>query len=220
MYNSNVIETEDYKNYTIKIITDEFPEDPREWDHLGTMQLFHNKYSMGDAHLVSTNQFSGWAEMKEYFIKKLKATIILPVYLYDHSGLALSTQSFIGRAVHAYWDSGQVGFIFCTNEDIRKRYNIKKVTKQYREKAEKALIAEVQLLSYYVSGSSYGYYITDPDDVELEDTRVYGYLGDCFDDIISEAKTIIDSDIEERIRQAATIERKQMELNGQLPLSI
>lgn len=37
---------------------------------------------------------------------------LLPLYLYDHSGLAMSTGSFIGRAPHADWDSGQVGFIY------------------------------------------------------------------------------------------------------------
>lgn len=37
---------------------------------------------------------------------------ILPLYLYDHSGLAMSTGSFIGRALHADWDSGPVGFIY------------------------------------------------------------------------------------------------------------
>lgn len=37
---------------------------------------------------------------------------ILPLYLYDHSGLAMSTGSFLGRALHAEWDSGQVGFIY------------------------------------------------------------------------------------------------------------
>lgn len=37
---------------------------------------------------------------------------ILPLYLYDHSGLAMSTGSFLGRALHADWDSGQVGFIY------------------------------------------------------------------------------------------------------------
>lgn len=37
---------------------------------------------------------------------------ILPLFLYDHSGLAMSTGSFVGRAHHAEWDSGQVGYIY------------------------------------------------------------------------------------------------------------
>ena len=34
------------------------------------------------------------------------------LYLYDHSGLAMSTESFSGRAPHAECDSGQVGWIY------------------------------------------------------------------------------------------------------------
>ena len=37
--------------------------------------------------------------------------IILPLNLYDHSMLRMSTGSFLGRAQHAEWDSGQVGCI-------------------------------------------------------------------------------------------------------------
>jgi len=37
---------------------------------------------------------------------------ILPLYLYDHSGISISSGSFIGRAPHAEWDSGQVGFSY------------------------------------------------------------------------------------------------------------
>ncbi len=45
---------------------------------------------------------------------------ILPLYLYDHSGLAMSTGSFIGRAHHAEWDSGQVGYVYMTKETAMK----------------------------------------------------------------------------------------------------
>lgn len=37
---------------------------------------------------------------------------IQPLYLYDHSGISISTGSFVGRAPHAEWDSGQVGYIY------------------------------------------------------------------------------------------------------------
>ena len=36
---------------------------------------------------------------------------ILPLFLYDHSVQSISTASFIGRAQHAEWDSGQVGYL-------------------------------------------------------------------------------------------------------------
>ena len=46
--------------------------------------------------------------------------LMLPLYLYDHSGLAMSTESFSGRAPHAEWDSGQVGWIYVSKEDALK----------------------------------------------------------------------------------------------------
>ena len=42
--------------------------------------------------------------------------LMLPLYLYDHSGLAMSTESFSGRAPHAEWDSGQVGWIYVSKK--------------------------------------------------------------------------------------------------------
>ena len=36
---------------------------------------------------------------------------ILPLYLYDHSGLSMNTSGF-----SCPWDSGQVGWIYCNNE--------------------------------------------------------------------------------------------------------
>lgn len=49
---------------------------------------------------------------------------ILPLYLYDHSGISMSTGSFIGRAPHAEWDSGCVGFIYLEKETAIKELAI------------------------------------------------------------------------------------------------
>ena len=38
--------------------------------------------------------------------------VVMPLSLYDHSGISMSTSSFLGRAPHAEWDSGTVGFIY------------------------------------------------------------------------------------------------------------
>ena len=49
---------------------------------------------------------------------------ILPLWLYDHSGPALSTASFLGRAQHTEWDSGQVGFIYMAKDTAIKELGI------------------------------------------------------------------------------------------------
>lgn len=56
-------------------------------------------------------------DLKELLAEQ-KDIILLPLYLYDHSGLSMSTGSFVGRAVHAEWDSGQVGYIYADHDDI------------------------------------------------------------------------------------------------------
>jgi hypothetical protein len=46
--------------------------------------------------------------------------VMLQLYLYDHSGISMSSRSFLGRAHHAEWDSGPVGFIYATKEHFLK----------------------------------------------------------------------------------------------------
>ena len=61
--------------------------------------------------------------------------LMLPLYLYDHSGLALRTESFIGKAVHAEWDSGQVGWIYVSKEAALKEFGGEKMTGAIRKQA-------------------------------------------------------------------------------------
>jgi len=43
-----VAHTETHKGLTINIVPDSDPESPREWDNLGTMVCWHNRYRLGD----------------------------------------------------------------------------------------------------------------------------------------------------------------------------
>lgn len=99
--------------------------------------------------------------------------IILPLYLYDHSIQSISTGSFVGRAHHAEWDSGQVGYIYANGEDILKAYgeiNCKSV-----QKAEAVLEAEVKCYDMYLRGECYGFRLYE--DGEEADS-CWGFLGD------------------------------------------
>lgn len=49
-----------------------------------------------------------WTELREI---ASNVNVMLPIYLYDHSGITISTSAFSCR-----WDSGLVGFIFCSHE--------------------------------------------------------------------------------------------------------
>lgn len=76
-----------------------------------------------------------------------KVAIILPLYLYDHSGITMSTGAF-----SCPWDSGHVGWIYVTLGDIRKEYSVKRVTKKIREQAIKCLNGEVETYDEFLTG--------------------------------------------------------------------
>jgi hypothetical protein len=142
---------------------DDNPQNPREDDNLGTMLCFHGGYTLGDKTDLSSKDFNGWNEIYDYLIKEKKAIIILPLYLYDHSGLSIKVGSFQGLLPqgHAEFDSGQVGFIYVTKEKIQKEFipKVEKLTKALKVRTEKVLRAEVEIYNQYLNGEVYGFKI-------------------------------------------------------------
>jgi hypothetical protein len=90
--------------------------------------------------------------------------VMLPVFMYEHSGVALNTGGF-----GCPWDSGQVGYIYLENCDIRTEFN------GDREAAERALEMEVAFYGEYVNGDCYGYVVED-DNGEVVDSCC-GFIG-------------------------------------------
>jgi len=178
------IREEIYKNYTIKIVVDDRPLDPiEEFDSFGKMVCFHKWYSLGHKHNLRSGDFDSLEDVKNYLIKEEKAYIILPLYLYDHSGITISTTPF-----NCVFDSGQMGFIYATKEQILKEYGVKRITPKIRKKVEKLLIAEVDTYDKYLTGEVYGFQILKDGDIE---DSCYGYY-DTPKNIMSECKLRID----------------------------
>lgn len=46
--------SENGKNYYLRMVEDEYPESPREWDNRATFACFHRRYSLGDNIAEST----------------------------------------------------------------------------------------------------------------------------------------------------------------------
>jgi len=76
--------------------------------------------------------------------------VVLPLYLYDHSGITMSAGAF-----GCTWDSGQVGWIICDKETIEKEFN------GDRDLAEKCLLAEVATYDDYLTGNVYGFIVEE-----------------------------------------------------------
>ena len=161
----NLVHQENYKDFEIEIYQDTDPQSPRDWDNLGTMYCFHNRYQLGDRH--------GYCIQEVNDLIKRKDVISIPLYLYDHSGISMST----GRQwpFNCPWDSGQVGYLFARYEDIRKNWNVKHVTKKLIEQTLEMLENEVKVYNDYLIGNVYGYIVKRN---ESQVDSCWGYIGD------------------------------------------
>ena len=91
-----------------------------------------------------------------------KHYIILPLYLFDHSGISISTGSF-----NDPWDSGQVGWIYCSKERAVEEWGKKVCTRKVRDAAIACLKSEVEVYDQFLTGDVYGYVIeTTPEEDE------------------------------------------------------
>ena len=186
-----LVEQEQYRGHTIKIYQDPDPPNPRDsayQDNFGTMVCFHKRYVLGDeGHGINKDDFSSWDELEAYLIKEMGAAVILPLYLYDHSGITIRTAPF-----SCPWDSGRVGFIYATKQNIRDNYGVKRVWKGTEERAEKLLEAEVKEYDRYLTGQVYGYMVEDADGEDVD--SCWGY-NDEPSELIKECKAIVDRSI-------------------------
>ena len=159
----------EYKGHTIRMSPDRGIENPRvAFDNLTTFAFFHKRYSLGDKVEIKSKDYPGWKEMKADIRRRYKPRYITPVYMYDHSGLVLSTSPF-----SCPWDSGQVGFMWITNPNIP------------QDKLSRVVEGEIQELNQWLSGDVWMIDIDDGGDCL---GGVYGY-----DYAVEEAKRMIDS---------------------------
>lgn len=95
----------------------------------------------------------------------------LPVYVYDHSGARMNTTGF-----SCPWDSGQIGWIVATRENLRRAWiTWSRITEKRRECLRRLLRGEVETYSAYVSGEVYGFIVENAAGDELD--SCYGYYG-------------------------------------------
>jgi hypothetical protein len=173
------IESIEYKGCLIDIYPDDTPSNPRDYDNLGTMVCFHRRYNLGDTH-----DFPNPSEFEE-FLQHEKNLLAIPLFLYDHSGITISTTPFA-----CPFDSGRVGSIYVTYETLRKEYGVKNITKKIIERATLCLHSEVITYRKYLRGECYGYEIT-VNNTDVGVGSCWGYYD--MDYAVEEAKLAIDA---------------------------
>ncbi|WP_424988696.1 hypothetical protein [Microbulbifer sp. S227A] len=200
---------EAHHGHTIKIYYDPDAESPREWSNLGTLICWHRRYRLGDRHQFDSpeaflSDLAGVSAQSDLSMDQLRdraerKAVILPVFLYDHSGLAMNTIGF-----HCPWDSGQVGYIYVTLEAVRQEFGLKRVTKALREKAADILRGEIVSYDAYLGGRVYGYVI-EQDGEEID--ACWGFVGDYELDCLSEARAFVDQLILRDVHSPAAAEQ-------------
>lgn len=195
---TETIEVEAFgKKVAVSITDDCDSESPRCWDNVGTMVYAHRRYTLGDEEISGNCDSLNEAfvlyvyenlmevslsepyldpyshcELNQKGIDRVEKwieanLIVLPVYLYDHSGITISTSPF-----SCSWDSGQVGYIFCTKQDARRELNKKSLTSERIERIKEILKSEVGVFDDYLRGDVYKYHV---DELGLSCS---GFIGD------------------------------------------
>jgi len=142
-----------HKGYWIEIHQDMDAESPREFSTFGTMLCGHRRYNLGDRQIRSQADID--------VVLRRKDVKSLPLFLFDHSGITMSTSAF-----DCPWDSGQVGIIFCTHDEIRKEFGPKgralvHISKKAVSSAFKLMRQEVETYDAFLKGEVYGYVVVD-----------------------------------------------------------
>ena len=182
----NVIKTLKHKGYTIKVVQDEEPQSPREFDNLGKMVCFHKRYTLPNETSHKSTDYSGWNGLQN-LIHDESPEVILPVYMYDHSGLTINTTGF-----SCPWDSGQIGFIFASKQDVTKEFG--EVTSEVVTKVKKVLEAEVKEYSDFLEGNVYGFVVESADGNQID--SCWGFIGDHEKSgLLEQAKDAVDSEL-------------------------
>lgn len=160
------------------------PESPREWGSLGVMACHHRNYILGDpGHPLTDDVIDALKRAPARSVARWLrvfhgATVVLPLYLLDHSGISMSA-----GAPSAFdpggWDTSFVGLIF-DDPDKREEFGIAP------ENVEAALHGEVETYSAYLEGMVYRYTAYGEDGEEIASCGGYYEEEDALADGLAE----------------------------------
>lgn len=155
-----------------------YPLNPREeFDHLGRIICWHARHNLGDRH--------HWRTPDEFRAENPDSAILkLRIFLFDHSGLTISTRPF-----HCPWDSGQVGWIFREKSGLRQEFGCQRLSKRMRQRIFRIFETEVAEYDHFLTGNIWSVTVLDTTGAVRDSIgNVVGY-----DHAIELAEEMIDS---------------------------
>lgn len=157
----------------LRVEQEEYPDDPRTWDNIGTMICSHGNYKLGDEQVEGKlaqmrkiakdidilpyilgldEEYLNDADKLEEFVMAKKEAVVIRLFLYEHSGITMHMYQPTCR-----WDSMHTGYIYVSQERIIKEYG--NDDEESIEKARSALEAEVKVYAQYLEGDIYEFKI-------------------------------------------------------------
>lgn len=166
------ITTTDGRKLRLVIEEDEFSEDPREFENLGTMLCCYPEYHLGDCNSNKETEEQLAEICRKYgksdeeidemtFAEEIRFILDqhdicgLPLYITDHSGISMQTYQFDA------WDSSFVGLIF-VEKDFYLAQTCLKDEEGWKEKAKETLKSEVKTYSDFLEGNVYMWTLYEP----------------------------------------------------------
>lgn len=166
------ITTTDGRKLRLVIEQDEFTEDPRSWDNLGTMLCCHRDYHLGDCNSNEETEQQLAKICRKYgktdeeidemafaeevqFILEQDDVCGLPLWLYDHSGISISTSR------QCSWDSSFVGLIFVEKDSYLAQMGLKEDI-YWKVRAEKTLESEIEIYNDFLEGNVCQWVLYEP----------------------------------------------------------
>ena len=214
------ITTTDGREFRLVIEEELFPEDPRSWDNIGTMLCCHRDYRLGDCNTNRETEEQLAKICRKYgksdeeidemtfaeeiqFILNQEDVCGFPLWLYDHSGISMSTTR------QSAWDSSFVGLIFVEKDSYLAQMGLKEDI-YWKVRAEKTLESEIEIYSDFLEGNVYQWTLYEPtiiitqsmDGKELsrkidEEGEMVDGIGGYYNLTLEDAETYFDFEIAE-----------------------
>lgn len=154
----DAIETVKVGSVVGSLYPDDYPSDPREeWENATTLAMpGHRRYELGDK---DARQRYAWCETIDELADALHDdgyVTLVPIYLYDHSGLAIRAGAGFGEIDPQGWDSGIVGFGAMSADQWNASMGaIWRGDPAQGEKMREIIIGEIETYGQYLSGDVY-----------------------------------------------------------------